>query len=68
MPNESQIPTVSHAASSRFATRLALFYGTLFGMTSTTDGFFSGEDLLFSDYRKSEELGTLRQVARALAA
>jgi signal transduction histidine kinase len=26
------------------------------------------EDLLYSDYRKTEELGTLRQVARALAA
>lgn len=28
----------------------------------------SSEDLLYSDYRKTEELGTLRQVARALAA
>lgn len=28
----------------------------------------STEDLLYSDYRKTEELGTLRQVARALAA
>jgi signal transduction histidine kinase len=27
-----------------------------------------GGDLLYSDYRKTEELGTLRQVARALAA
>ncbi len=27
-----------------------------------------GDDLLYSDYRKTEELGTLRQVARALAA
>lgn len=28
----------------------------------------SSEDLLYSNYRKTEELGTLRQVARALAA
>jgi len=28
----------------------------------------SSQDLLYSDYRKTEELGTLRQVARALAA
>ncbi|WP_353269148.1 histidine kinase dimerization/phospho-acceptor domain-containing protein, partial [Gemmatimonas sp.] len=28
----------------------------------------SHQDLLYSDYRKTEELGTLRQVARALAA
>jgi signal transduction histidine kinase len=28
----------------------------------------SNQDLLYSDYRKTEELGTLRQVARALAA
>ncbi len=37
-------------------------------MANATDGFSSGDDLLFSDYRKSEELGTLREVARALAA
>jgi signal transduction histidine kinase len=30
--------------------------------------FAEGGDLLYSDYRRTEELGTLRQVARALAA
>jgi len=34
----------------------------------TTGEFQAGDNLLYSDYRKSEELGTLRQVARALAA
>ena len=34
----------------------------------TTGEFQVGDNLLYSDYRKSEELGTLRQVARALAA
>ncbi|MBP6771662.1 MAG: GAF domain-containing protein, partial [Gemmatimonadaceae bacterium] len=37
-------------------------------MTGSHDGFGAGSDILYSDYRKTEELGTLRQVARALAA
>lgn len=39
-------------------------------MTSPHDpaDYPSGGDLLWSDYRRTEELGTLRQVARALAA
>ncbi len=37
-------------------------------MTGPSDGFASRDDILYSDYRKTEELGTLRQVARALAA
>lgn len=37
-------------------------------MTASTDGSGFGDDILYSDYRKTEELGTLRQVARALAA
>ena len=37
-------------------------------MAVSPDGFASGEDLLYSDYRKTQELGTLREVARALAA
>ena len=37
-------------------------------MTKPGDGPLFGDDLLYSDYRKAEELGTLRQVARALAA
>ena len=41
MQNESQIPTASQAASRRFATRVALFYGTLFGMTGTHLPFFT---------------------------
>jgi len=40
MPGESQIPTASQAASRRFATRLALFYGTLFGLVGTHLPFF----------------------------
>ena len=40
MPPESQIPIASHEASRRFATRLALFYGTLFGMVGTHLPFF----------------------------
>jgi MFS transporter, PPP family, 3-phenylpropionic acid transporter len=40
MPNESQIPIASQAASRRFATRLALFYGTLFGLIGTHLPFF----------------------------
>src|SRR5664279_4751569 len=42
MPNESQIPTASQAASRRFATRLALFYGTLFGLVGTHLPFLTG--------------------------
>ena len=41
MQSESQIPTASQGASSRFATRVALFYGTLFGMTGTHLPFFT---------------------------
>src|SRR5882672_1096896 len=41
MQNESQIPTASQGASRRFATRVALFYGTLFGMTGTHLPFFT---------------------------
>lgn len=37
-------------------------------MTGSQDGFGAGGDILYSDYRKTEELGTLREVARALAA
>ena len=40
MPSESQIPIASHQTSRRFATRLALFYGTLFGMVGTHLPFF----------------------------
>ena len=40
MPNESQIPIVSQENSGRFATRLALFYGTLFGLIGTQLPFF----------------------------
>ena len=40
MPGESQIPIASQAASKRFAARLALFYGTLFGMMGTHLPFF----------------------------
>jgi PPP family 3-phenylpropionic acid transporter len=40
MPSESQIPIASQAASKRFATRLALFYGTLFGLVGTHLPFF----------------------------
>jgi MFS transporter, PPP family, 3-phenylpropionic acid transporter len=41
MPAESQIPIASEAASKRFATRLAAFYGTLFGMMGTHLPFFT---------------------------
>ena len=41
MQSESQIPTASQDASKRFATRVALFYGTLFGMTGTHLPFFT---------------------------
>ncbi|WP_291686056.1 MFS transporter [Bradyrhizobium sp.] len=40
MPLESQIPIVSHGTSKRFALRLALFYGTLFGLGGTHLPFF----------------------------
>src|SRR5258708_32180531 len=40
MPPESQIPIVSHQTSGRFAGRLALFYGTLFGVIGTGRPFF----------------------------
>jgi PPP family 3-phenylpropionic acid transporter len=40
MPSESQIPIASQAASRRFATRLALFYGALFGLVGTHLPFF----------------------------
>src|SRR5260370_656513 len=40
MPPESQIPIASQETSTRFATRLALFYGTLFGLMGTHLPFF----------------------------
>jgi len=40
MPSESQIPIASHAVSRRFATRLALFYGTVLGLVGTQLPFF----------------------------
>ncbi|MEA2861855.1 MAG: transporter, family, 3-phenylpropionic acid transporter, partial [Methylobacteriaceae bacterium] len=40
MPAESQIPIASQSPSRRFATRLALFYGTLFGLVGTQLPFF----------------------------
>ena len=40
MPSESQIPIASQAAARRFATRLALFYGALFGLVGTHLPFF----------------------------
>jgi MFS transporter, PPP family, 3-phenylpropionic acid transporter len=40
MPSESEIPITSHAASRRFAARLGLFYGTLFGLSGTHLPFF----------------------------
>jgi PPP family 3-phenylpropionic acid transporter len=40
MQAESQIPIASQATSRRFATRLALFYGTLFGLVGTHLPFF----------------------------
>jgi PPP family 3-phenylpropionic acid transporter len=40
MPSESQIPIASSDNSRRFATRLALFYGTLFGLVGTQLPFF----------------------------
>src|ERR1700686_2807191 len=41
MPSESQIPIASQVVSNRFATRLALLYGTLFGMMGTHLPFFT---------------------------
>jgi PPP family 3-phenylpropionic acid transporter len=41
MPPESQIPTASQDTARRFATRLALFYGTMFGMVGTHLPFFT---------------------------
>jgi PPP family 3-phenylpropionic acid transporter len=41
MPSESQIPIASQEASKRFASRLALFYGALFGMMGTHLPFFT---------------------------
>jgi PPP family 3-phenylpropionic acid transporter len=40
MPFEIQIPIVSQDAAKRFAGRLALFYGALFGLTGTYLPFF----------------------------
>jgi PPP family 3-phenylpropionic acid transporter len=40
MPSESQIPIASRAASSRFAARLALFYGAMFGLLGAYLPFF----------------------------
>jgi PPP family 3-phenylpropionic acid transporter len=40
MPLESQIPIVSHGISKQFAVRLALFYGTAFGLVGTHLPFF----------------------------
>jgi PPP family 3-phenylpropionic acid transporter len=40
MPSDSQIPIASQSAARRFATRLALFYGTLFGLVGTHLPFF----------------------------
>src|ERR1700730_14612554 len=40
MPPEPQIPIGDEATSKRLATRLALFYGTLFGLSGTHLPFF----------------------------
>src|SRR6195952_606304 len=40
MPSESQIPIASQAAARRFATRLALFYGAIFGLLGAYLPFF----------------------------
>ena len=40
MPSDSQIPIASQVAAKQFATRLALFYGTLFGLVGTHLPFF----------------------------
>src|ERR1700694_1005863 len=41
MPPESTIPIALHDSPRRFATRLALFYGTMFGMVGTHLPFFT---------------------------
>jgi PPP family 3-phenylpropionic acid transporter len=41
MPPESEIPIASQVAPKRFAARLALFYGTMFGMLGTHLPFFT---------------------------
>jgi PPP family 3-phenylpropionic acid transporter len=41
MPPESQIPIASQDTARRFATRLAAFYGTMFGMVGTHLPFFT---------------------------
>jgi PPP family 3-phenylpropionic acid transporter len=41
MPSESQIPFADQAVSKRFAGRLGLFYGTVFGMTGAHLPFFT---------------------------
>jgi MFS transporter, PPP family, 3-phenylpropionic acid transporter len=41
MPSESTIPIATHDTPRRFATRLALFYGTMFGMVGTHLPFFT---------------------------
>ncbi|HEY2211669.1 MAG TPA: MFS transporter [Bradyrhizobium sp.] len=40
MPPESAIPNISHETSRRFATRLALFYGAIFGLLGAYLPFF----------------------------
>lgn len=40
MPAQSQIPIASHETSRRFATRLALFYGAIFGLLGAYLPFF----------------------------
>src|SRR5439155_22694383 len=40
MPSKSQIPIASQAASRRFASRLALFYGAIFGLLGAYLPFF----------------------------
>jgi PPP family 3-phenylpropionic acid transporter len=40
MPSDSQIPIASQIAAKRFAARLALFYGALFGLVGTHLPFF----------------------------
>src|SRR3954464_12779647 len=40
MPSDSQIPIASQGPAKRFAARLALFYGTLFGLVGTHLPFF----------------------------
>src|SRR4029077_15491672 len=40
MPAESKIPIAPHETSRRFATRLALFYGAIFGLLGAYLPFF----------------------------